>query len=46
MKPNLTYQDLDYSRHGKLYWCVFLINSVVIHDSEPLPTMEGVRGYT
>ena len=45
MKPNSTLPVLDGSLHGGLSGSAVSIDSFAsIHDSRPLPTMEGVRG--
>ena len=45
MIPNPTHPVLDSSRHGRLFGCVVsIITFAMIHDSRPLPAMEGVRG--
>lgn len=42
MIPNPTHPVLDGSRHGRLFGCVFpIITFAMIHDSRPLPAMEG-----
>ena len=46
MRPNPTLPVLDGSLHGGLSGSVVLIDSYAsIHDSRPLPAMEGVRGF-
>ena len=45
MKPNPILPVLDGSLHGGLPGSVVSIDSFAsIHDSRPLPAMEGVRG--
>ena len=42
MIPNPTHSVLDGSRHGRLFGCVVsIITFAMIHDSRPLPAMEG-----
>ena len=45
MRPNPTLPVLDGSLHGGLSGSAVSIDSFAsIHDSRPLPAMEGVRG--
>ena len=47
MIPNPTHPVLDGSRHGRLFGCVVsIITFDMIHDSRPLPTMEGSAWIT
>lgn len=47
MIPNPTHPVLDGSRHGRLFGCVVsIITFAMIHDSRPLPAMEGSAWIT
>ena len=47
MIPNPTHPVLDGSRHGRLFGCVVsIITFAMIHDSRPLPAMEGSAWVT